>query len=476
MIYINELSKKVLELEKEYFDLIYEMFSELILIYSKNDISIDEAVKEFLVKQQHTTIFIPGYKDNHSFKRRQMYKRNREFWDKNKETFIEFIIKKGNVGIFGIGDNTFTSEYMNEVKRNSLFYDVLVFNDPFYTLELSDEELDCYTNDFLFYSNILYIWEIKRYLSVEENEVFAIIFPFDSLLTHEDITTIMDESHDAAVSWINQIFDITGNNDGIVSDIEKIKNLPIEKIQEELYRNGIYQNYIEALNFGLQRLTEDNRKEIEKFCFEAWGCFNREFVRCILTLDALPAMATLNYYTYKLHSVLTMRLKSNPIMSRNEWAPLQRELKKQSLRVSGDYMYTCAIHRNDQMAALMELDYDEIVRYHNKKQCTDFRDLFYRATNEIVNTHVNFDEIANEVFSKIDDLLINEYNTAFLNKKKTRKNAIIGFIKGAIGYVPVLSYAISALDMATSTKDFVQTLSNKDSLIGHFNKRRSMDE
>ena len=260
MIYINELSKKVLELEKEYFDLIYELFNELILIYSNNDISIDEAVKEFLVKQQHTTIFIPGYKDNNSFKRRQMYKRNRKFWDKNKETFIEFIIKKGNVGIFGIGDNTFTSEYMNEVKRNSLFYDVLVFNDPFYTLELSDEEMDCYTNDFLFYSNILYIWGIKRYLSVEENEVFAIIFPFDSLLTHEDITTIMDESHDAAVSWINQIFDITGNNDGIVSDIEKIKNLPIEKIQEELYRNGIYQNYIEALNFGLDRLTEDNRK------------------------------------------------------------------------------------------------------------------------------------------------------------------------------------------------------------------------
>ena len=65
------------------------------------------------------------------------------------------------------------------------------------------------------------------------------------------------------------------------------------------------------------------------------------------------------------------------------------------------------------MAVLMELDYDEIVRYHNKKQCTDFRDLFYRATNGIVNTQVNVDEIANEVFSQIDDLLIKEYNTAF---------------------------------------------------------------
>lgn len=475
-IYMNELSKKVIELEKEYFNLIYELFNELILIYSEDNISIDEAVKKFLAKQQHTTIFIPDYKDNYSFKRKQMYKMNQEFWEKNKDTFIEFIIKEGNVGIFGIGDNTFTSEYLNEIKRNSLFYDVLVFNDPFYTFWSSDKELDFDSNVVLFYRNILYIWEIKCYLSVEENEVFTIIFPFDSLLTHEDSIIIMDESRTAAVSWINQIFDITNDKDDIVSNIEKIKNLSIEKIQEELYRNGIYESYLEALNYSQNLLTEDEKKEIEKFCFEAWGNFNRDFVRCILTLQALPAMATVNYYTYKLHSLLTMRLKSNPIMSRNEWAPMQRELKNQSLKVSGDYMYTCAIHRNDQMATLMELDYDEIVRYHNKKQCTDFRNLFYRATNEIVNTHVNVDEIANEVFSKTDDLLMKEYNNIFANKKKTRKNAIIGFIKGAIGFVPVLSYAISAFDLTISATDFVQTLNNKESLIEHLNVRRTMGE
>ena len=167
---MNELGKKVLELEKEYFDLIYELFSELILIYSENNISVEETVKKFLAKQQHATLFIPGYKDNHSFKRRQLYKRNKEFWEKNKETIIEFIIKEANVGIFGTGDNTFISEYMSEIKRNSLFYDLLVFNDPFYTLDITDDKMDLYTGDFLFYMNILYIWEIKRYLSVEEIE------------------------------------------------------------------------------------------------------------------------------------------------------------------------------------------------------------------------------------------------------------------------------------------------------------------
>ena len=69
-----------------------------------------------------------------------------------------------------------------------------------------------------------------------------------------------------------------------------------------------------------------------------------------------------------------------------------------------------------------------------------------------------------------------EYNNIFANKKKTRKNAIIGFIKGAIGFVPVLSYAVSAFDLAIPETDFVQTLNNKESLIEHLNNRRTMGE
>ena len=306
--------------------------------------------------------------------------------------------------------------------------------------------------------------------------MFSIIFPFDSLLTDEEKSIIIGESRNAAASWINEIFGITFDNNDIVSNIEKIKNLSKEKIQNELYKNGIYVSYLEALDYHQNLLDEETKREIERFCFQSWGRFNRDFVRCILSLDALPAMVTVNYYTYKLHSLLTMRLKSNPIMSRNEWAPLQRELKNQLLNVSSDYMYTCAIHRNDQMASLMELNYDEIVRYHNKKQCTDFRDFFYKATNEIVNTHVNVDEIANEVFSKTDDLLMEEYKNIFLNKKKKRKNAIIGFIKGAMGYVPILSYVVSSFDVVASAKNFVQTLDNKESLIEHFNNRHTAIE
>lgn len=472
---MNELSKKVIELEKEYFNLIYESFHDLILIYEEDNISIEKAVKKYLAKQQ-TTILVPGYKDNYSFKRKQLYKKNVEFWNNNKDTFIEFISGKNNVGIFGVGDNTFTSEYLNEIKRNSLFYDILVFNDPFYTFWHSDKESNFDSSIFLFYSNILYIWEIKCYLSVEENEVFTIIFPFDSLLTNEENANIMNESRNVAISWINEIFDITANKDDIVSNIGKVKHLSIEKIQEELYRNGIYEDYLAALDYNQNLLDENTKKEIESFCIQSWGRFNRDFVRCLLTLEALPSLATVSYYTYKLHSLLAMRLKSNPIMSRKEWAPLQRELKKQTLNVSSDYMYTCAIHRNDQMASLMELNYDEIVLYHNKKQCTDFRNFFYKATNEIVNTHVNVDEIANEVFSKTDDLLMEEYKNIFSNKKKMKKNAIIGFIKGLMGYVPVLSYAVSTSDIAFSIKDFAQTLNNKESLIEHLNNRRTTNE
>ncbi len=472
---MNELSKRVIELEKEYFNNIYESFHDLILIFEEDNISIEDTVKKYLDRQQ-TSIFIPGYKDNHSFKRKQMYKTNVEFWNNNKDTFIEFILNEKNIGIFGVGDSTFTSEYLNEIKRNSLFYDVLVFNDPFYSFWNTDKEANFDSSVFHFYANILYIWEIKCYLSVEENEVFSIIFPFDSLLTDEEKSIIIGESRNAAASWINEIFGITFDNNDIVSNIEKIKNLSKEKIQNELYKNGIYVSYLEALDYHQNLLDEETKREIERFCFQSWGRFNRDFVRCILSLDALPAMVTVNYYTYKLHSLLTMRLKSNPIMSRNEWAPLQRELKNQLLNVSSDYMYTCAIHRNDQMASLMELNYDEIVRYHNKKQCTDFRDFFYKATNEIVNTHVNVDEIANEVFSKTDDLLMEEYKNIFLNKKKKRKNAIIGFIKGAMGYVPILSYVVSSFDVVASAKNFVQTLDNKESLIEHFNNRHTAIE
>ncbi len=472
---MNEFSKTVIELEKEYFNLIYELFHDLIQIFTEDNISIDEAVKKYLSKQQNA-IFVPRYKDNYAFKRKQLFERNMEFWNRNKDMFIKFISKEKNVGIFGVGDSTFTPEYLNEIKRNSLFYDVLVFNDPFYTYWSSDKELHFDYNINKFYKDILYIWETKCYLSIEENEVFIIIFPFDSLLTNEEKTNIIRESRNAAISWINEIFDITVDIDNVVSDIEKVKNLSIEKIQRELYRNGIYINYLEALNYSQDLLKENVKKEIEKFCFQSWGMFNKDFVRCLLTLEALPTMAATSYYAYKLHFLLALRLKSNPIMSRNEWAPMQRELKEQLMRASSDYMYTCAIHRNDQMATLMELDYDEIVRYHNKKQCAEFRNFFYKATSEIVNTFVNVDEIANEVFSKTDDLLMNEYNNILHNRKKTRKNAIIGFFKGTMGYVPMLSYAISAYDTVVSAKDFVQTLNNKESLIEHLNNRRTISE
>ena len=98
-IYMNEFSKTVIELEKEYFNLIYELFHDLIQIFTEDNISIDEAVKKYLSKQQNA-IFVPRYKDNYAFKRKQLFERNMEFWNRNKDMFIKFISKEKNVGIF----------------------------------------------------------------------------------------------------------------------------------------------------------------------------------------------------------------------------------------------------------------------------------------------------------------------------------------------------------------------------------------
>ena len=67
-IYMNELSKKVIELEKEYFNLIYELFNELILIYSEDNISIDEAVKKFLLYLSQAIKIIIHLKGNRCIK------------------------------------------------------------------------------------------------------------------------------------------------------------------------------------------------------------------------------------------------------------------------------------------------------------------------------------------------------------------------------------------------------------------------
>lgn len=116
---MSDSSKRIIEIQNNYFAQIQELFGDLILIFEKEATSVSDAVDKYLSKQK--TFFIPGYKDNLAYKRQLLYKNNYMFWSENKNLIADYIKSRSNVGIFGVGDNTFIYDYPNEIKRNSLF-------------------------------------------------------------------------------------------------------------------------------------------------------------------------------------------------------------------------------------------------------------------------------------------------------------------------------------------------------------------
>lgn len=473
---MNTTDKTIIEIENNYFSILKELFGDLITFFENENeyeyVSIPETVNRYCRNKK--TFLIKGYKDSLSYKREQLYKNVASFWDKNKDTLVDYIKGKPNVGIFGARDDTLTYEYLDEIKRNSIFYDILVFNDPFYTSPSSRLELNLKSNEIIFYENILTIWEMKPYTSVSENEVFLLIFPFDSLFSNELTKKIFEESEEAGILWVNEMFGIdvkTRNIDNVFKNVEILQDKSLKDIQTELYKNGIIQSIADALNYSQSMWSDQIKIEIEKLCFDRFGEFNRDFAKCFLLMEALPALAILNNYIYKSHTITSNILNSLPIMSQREWAPLHRDLKNNPLRVSEDYMFTCAVHKNDKMSALMSLDYEEIVQYHNRDNCYEFRSFFHKATEEIVNSHENFDEIANEVFFKVDALLEDEYQKAIQDKKYKMKNSIIGIFKALLSFIPFLSYAISGGDIFASSFTFAKALMEKPTLIKHIYTR-----
>lgn len=469
---MNTTDKGIIEIENNYFAIVYELFGDLISFYENECVSIPETVSRY--HHNKKTFLIQGYKDSLSYKREQLYKNIASFWDENKDTLVDYIKGKSNVGIFGARDETLTYEYPDEIKRNSIFYDILVFNDPFYTPPSSRLELDFESNEVIFYENILYTWEMKSYISVSENEVFVLIFPFDSLFSNELTNEIFAKSSEAGLLWVKDMFGIdvqAKDIDDIFNNIDILRGKTLEDIQTELYKNGIIQSIADALNYSQSMWSNQKKFEIEKLCFEHFGQFNRDFAKCFLLMEALPAMATVNNYIYKSHTVASNILNSLPIISQREWASLYRDLKNNPLQVSEDYMFTCAVHRNDKMSALMSLDYEEIVQYHNKDNCYKFRSFFHKATEEIVNSHENFDEIANEVFIRMDALLKDEYQKVARDKKFKIKNSIIGIFKALLSFIPFLSYAISGGDIFASGFTFTKALMEKPTLIEHIYTR-----
>ncbi len=463
------MKEKIIKIQEEYFDILCNYFGELINIESEKH-DIDTSIRSYLLKQK--PIYISGYKDSDSYKRHLFFETIDRFWKKNETVLLNFIKEKKNVGIFGIGDSTFASKYCEEIGRNSLFYDVIILGDPFDTGYSTSGEYDTDHNIKAICANVLYMWKIKEFILDKEQEVFVLIFPLNHILKPEIKERIYDESVKAGTEWINDVFGFypDSNMDNIVKGIKILKDLSLEDIQKKLVESGIGSNIAEAMNYTQNMLTESEKRFFEKFCFESWGGFNRDFLKSVLAYQSLCSITITLFIREKEAFCVANELSSNPIIGSDEWAPLLRDLKDSFLQASPNYMYTCAIHRNDKMSSLMFLEPNEVKTMHSKKNIEEYRELFYSATSDIEYAYGDVDKIANEVFIKLDEAIDNELKNKKVKRKKERWSSIIGFVKGGMGFVPILSYAISGWDMISSGRSIVQNLKDKESLIDHLAK------
>ena len=215
--------------------------------------------------------------------------------------------------------------------------------------------------------------------------------------------------------YLADTFGLTYND--LYRDIATIKEWSLERIQCQLYSDGLFYGIADAMNYSQNMLTPESKRKFEKFCFESWGLFNRDLLRCILSLSALESILTTNFFTYKLHYDIAQDLHGSPINNRNEWTPMKRELGTSVVRASEDYLFTCAVHRNDKLSQLISLDAEEIRNFRTGKNCEEFRAFFHNATSMLVLPYTQPDEIAKEVFIKVDEML-NKYQTLSEDAKK----------------------------------------------------------
>ena len=116
-----------------------------------------------------------------------------------------------------------------------------------------------------------------------------------------------------------------------------------------------------------------------------------------------------------------------------------------------------------------------INRTGNNMGLKDFESILKQSTGKIfqcalggagdVDTHENFDEIANEVFARTDELFQKEYRKAIEDKGKRRAISVIGFIKSGLSFAPHLSMLISAIDLFMSGFGILKSLDNKPTVI-----------
>lgn len=460
------VERTIVEIELKYFEILESHYSELYEEYLKCDKDTDKAIKKY--RSTQPKLYIPGSKDLLNYKRRMFIEEIGAFWQENLKAVTDYIFNVSSVGIFGVGDS-YSWEFNNEICRNALFYDVIVLNDPFrFIRNLHEFEME--QNEVIFLRNVLHVMDVKKYVASSDDSPFVILAPLDDIITEEEKEQLFIEAEVEGKKLVNEIFGL-GNGEAW-EDIALMKNLSIEEAQNKLYAHGMYLNLAEAMTYTQDLYSEEEKRKIEEFCFESWGHFNRDFLRCVLMIQAIPDIAITLFYSYKQHGLMATHLKSNPILGRNEWMPIKREAFNKRIRATEEYMFCCSVHRNDKMQRLVTFNPEEIMELRNQEDPKSFRHFFHEVTEDMYFTYDDFDGISNEVYKRFDELLDKE--VANLRKSKTQKtvNSVVGMLKGALGFVPLLSYAVSIYDIGASAFDLSNNLKQKETIIEHIGKRK----
>lgn len=454
---MNDQMQKILQIEAEYYNIIFEAYPDLLDMYDQGGISIHETIQKYI--QNKPIIIIPNHSDNIVYKKTKFLKEVHNFWLKNIDAIQDCFTSqnKYSIGVFGGADHS-AYDYSEEISRNSLFFDILVFDDPFFLLDDETEKEQVYTpNKIAFFESILLVYSIKKFVFQENGEPFVLIVPFH-LLGDNCKALFFSEADVKSKEYLSNTFGLTYND--YISDIGTIKEWSLERIQAQLYSDGLFYSVGEAMNYSQNMISDKSKREFENLCFELWGGFNRDFLRCILFLEALRGIAHTSYYTYKIHYNIAQQLRGCPINNRNEWTPMKMEFGSATFRASEDYLFTCAVHRNDQLYQLVSLTESELCQLRTRKTCAEFRNFFHQATNSLILSYSDTEEIANEVFAKVDEMLITHEQLSALSKKSASKRAIFGLAKIGLSLIPFLSYGVAAFDTLVTSKDYLSTMAD----------------
>ena len=459
----------IIEIENQYFEILEKYYSDLYDCYIESNKDLSIALSKYKSKQ--IDFVMPGYKNPSIFRKEQCKIEINEFWDKNYTVIENCIRRNKNIGVFGGGDS-FSDRYRTEISSNSLFYELLVFNEPIYGRIPEKLEMEMEQGTLRFWHDIINILDIKQYIITNNGQHFIVIFPLAKILSDKEREDIMQESWEETQKYVSDVFGL-GKGE-FWEDIAILKDTSLEEAQTKLFDNGLYYRIDEAMNYSQSLISEKERRDFEQFCFESWGTFNRDFLRCYLMRAVIPNLTMVSFSEYKKINAISTKLNSNPILDRNDWMPLKSEAASSKFRATEDYLFCCSVHRNDKMNALISLTPEELLDIRSKNEPSEFRDFFHKVTGDMYHTYDELDEISEEVYSRFDEMLDKTVGDIKDQRNISRFKSIVGLAKTGAGLVPspLLTVLITINDVLESCKNLFTSMKNKETIIEHIHKNK----